>query len=275
MSNVPITGPLSTTNPSDSYPTHLANDGRGGLHSVATLAERNAIPPDRRAPGMVVYVQADQTHYHLANNLATWGTFSRGGAPGTYPTHIVSAALATNRVLQAEPLLLQFDTATDAGANFWLRQKYTSPDTKNVDVVLDQGRLVARPGAAIENGSNRWTSFFKIIVYKNDVPTGQELFFTFPQGQAGFSPLYADNYNLPQAALRLPLAFGDELTFRAAVEVATTFTTMPGEEDDPETPEDESTPEQQIPNASPTELAATRDRLIDRYLLDRLTLSIL
>ncbi len=63
IGSIPITGAVGVTAPSDSYPTHLASLGKGGLRAVATIAERNAIPIERREQGMQVYVQSENMVY--------------------------------------------------------------------------------------------------------------------------------------------------------------------------------------------------------------------
>ena len=55
----------------DTYPTHYAEYGKGGWHSVATIADRDAVPAQRRETGMVVFVQADNTPYRLEAD-GTW-----------------------------------------------------------------------------------------------------------------------------------------------------------------------------------------------------------
>lgn len=55
----------------DKYATHDAQYGKGGFRSVATIAERDAIPIDRKTEGMVVRVQADKKHYVWESNAWT------------------------------------------------------------------------------------------------------------------------------------------------------------------------------------------------------------
>lgn len=62
---VKVTGAISTTSPSDVYPTHLAELGKGGMRSVNLLADLDLIPVDRREIGMLVYVVEDDTTYQL------------------------------------------------------------------------------------------------------------------------------------------------------------------------------------------------------------------
>ena len=51
----------------DSYATHYAKYGKGGWHSVSTIAERDAIPVQRREEGMAVYVTSEKNLYILRN----------------------------------------------------------------------------------------------------------------------------------------------------------------------------------------------------------------
>lgn len=78
MAGVVVTGPLSTTAPSDTYPTHDATLGLGGKSEVATLVLRNAISSFRRAFGMIVTVNADGTpannKTYILANVALGGT---------------------------------------------------------------------------------------------------------------------------------------------------------------------------------------------------------
>ena len=53
-------------------------DITGGLHTVASVAERNQILPNQRKVGMLVAVQATNTMYQLAPDLIIWNVFSAG-----------------------------------------------------------------------------------------------------------------------------------------------------------------------------------------------------
>lgn len=54
--SIPVTNSIGLTAATDDFATHLSNFGKGGLHNVATLAERNAITLKRRIFGMEVNV---------------------------------------------------------------------------------------------------------------------------------------------------------------------------------------------------------------------------
>lgn len=69
--NVP--GSIVPFTTDDNYATHDAQYGKGGFRSVATIAERDAIPTERKTEGMVVRVQADKKHYVWESNAwAEW-----------------------------------------------------------------------------------------------------------------------------------------------------------------------------------------------------------
>jgi hypothetical protein len=51
-----VYAPLTTGSALDRFPTHQANLGEGGVHNVANITERDAIPSERLLDGMFVYV---------------------------------------------------------------------------------------------------------------------------------------------------------------------------------------------------------------------------
>ena len=69
--------PLDTT---DVHPTHAAAYGLGGYRSVASNADRDAIPTPRREAGMLVYVTATGLSWRLGSDLTTWTEYA--GAVG-------------------------------------------------------------------------------------------------------------------------------------------------------------------------------------------------
>jgi hypothetical protein len=70
--SVPIAGMIDVTDPRDKYPTHNSNLGFGGIHHVATVIERDAIPVDRRVAGMLCTVLSDNRIYQLSFDLTEW-----------------------------------------------------------------------------------------------------------------------------------------------------------------------------------------------------------
>src|SRR5574343_140614 len=53
----------------DTYPTHLENFGKGGVHSVDSIVLRNNISLLRRSLGMMAFVFEDSSMYALFNEL--------------------------------------------------------------------------------------------------------------------------------------------------------------------------------------------------------------
>lgn len=72
---IPLTGMITTSDPTDTYPTHDSALGKGGHRTVATITEMNNIPSERRTEGMLVYVTATAETYKLLSNLTTWELF--------------------------------------------------------------------------------------------------------------------------------------------------------------------------------------------------------
>lgn len=68
-----VAAPVVPFTSDDKYATHDAAYGKGGFRSVATIAERDAIPADRKTEGMVVRVQVEKKHYVWESNAwAEW-----------------------------------------------------------------------------------------------------------------------------------------------------------------------------------------------------------
>lgn len=117
---VQITGPLAPTSLTDTYPTHEAEYGAGGMRSVADHAARNAITTARREQGMLVVTNNDELTWMLLASPwdgtdADWIQFSTlpgaaylpiapiafafGDAPGAIYTAPVMQVLTYCRVL--------------------------------------------------------------------------------------------------------------------------------------------------------------------------------
>lgn len=66
----------------DQYPTHYAEFGKGGYRSVATIADRDNIPEQRRELGMKVYVIETKTEYTLEDSLDNSNWIVKGSSNG-------------------------------------------------------------------------------------------------------------------------------------------------------------------------------------------------
>ena len=67
-----VAAPIVPGSTEDVFPTHDAQYGRGGFRAVADVAERNAIPVERRSAGMVVRTISTGTNWVLGADLLTW-----------------------------------------------------------------------------------------------------------------------------------------------------------------------------------------------------------
>lgn len=88
---VQLTGKIAPTALSDTYPTHDANFGYGGVHHVTSIANRDAITLQRRRAGMLCTVDGDPNIYRLELDLVTWTTISTGGGGSPIPQHGTTA----------------------------------------------------------------------------------------------------------------------------------------------------------------------------------------
>lgn len=58
--------------PTGNFPVVKNRNVKGGLHSVKTIVERDAILASFKDSGMIVYVDDSSIYYKLSNNLSTW-----------------------------------------------------------------------------------------------------------------------------------------------------------------------------------------------------------
>ena len=73
MSGIKVTGYIRPISLLDNYPTHLDNLGKGGIHSVASLVEREAISLERRSLGMMAFDAVEKSMYSLLGSLDNTG----------------------------------------------------------------------------------------------------------------------------------------------------------------------------------------------------------
>jgi hypothetical protein len=93
--SVTVAGFIAPTDSADTYPSHDAIYGKGGLRSVADTTARDAISNDRRSEGMFVYVNDTSTLYVLDSDLTTWNEFSSGGSDTNITDDLTFTAAAT------------------------------------------------------------------------------------------------------------------------------------------------------------------------------------
>jgi len=82
--SIPLGGMIAPTDTTDIYPTHSSNYGKGGVHHVATIVDRDAITAERRSEGMFCTVEEDGKTYQLVGGIsnADWAEFVSGGSSG-------------------------------------------------------------------------------------------------------------------------------------------------------------------------------------------------
>ena len=70
---IPILQPIAPFVATDINPTHISRYGLGGIHSVGTTAERDAIAYVRREVGMLSYVSSLDKYYSLVGSTSNTG----------------------------------------------------------------------------------------------------------------------------------------------------------------------------------------------------------
>lgn len=89
ISGTAVAFPVVESDDRSTRPTHEAIRGKGGLRTVTSIAQRDAIPMERREAGMIVKVSAGGSivSYELGQDLVSWTveSIAPGGA-GIYPS---------------------------------------------------------------------------------------------------------------------------------------------------------------------------------------------
>jgi hypothetical protein len=118
--SVTVTGIIAPTDTSDTYPVIDPNYGIGGYREVLTLAERDAIPAERKRQGMLVYVTEDTKVYQL-DGAGAWVEFTTtgggggggGGGGDTYtnatPTATTLGGISTGTTFSAKTMQEMWD----------------------------------------------------------------------------------------------------------------------------------------------------------------------
>lgn len=85
-----VVAPIVTPDSNDKFPTHINSMGQGGFKAVQTLAERDAIPEERRENGMLCAVLQNDTVYQLKGGTdnAFWTIFTTGAGGATTATDL-------------------------------------------------------------------------------------------------------------------------------------------------------------------------------------------
>jgi hypothetical protein len=96
--SVPFAGFIAPTDSTDTFPVFKPIYGLGGLRTVDTVADRDAISTARREQGMLVYTKADNSYYQLASGLTNsdWSNLNLTNGGSSYPNQFSVTASGTN-----------------------------------------------------------------------------------------------------------------------------------------------------------------------------------
>lgn len=85
-----VVAPIVTPDSNDKFPTHINSMGQGGYKAVQSIAERDAIPDERRENGMLCAVLQNDTVYQLKGGTdnAFWTIFTTGAGGATTATDL-------------------------------------------------------------------------------------------------------------------------------------------------------------------------------------------
>lgn len=101
----------------DKYATHDAKYGKGGFRSVSTIADRDAIPVERKTEGMIVRVTANGLNYEWKNNAwAEWlpkGNIVIDTALSTASTNPVQNKVIATKVNTIEDAIILISKQVD------------------------------------------------------------------------------------------------------------------------------------------------------------------
>lgn len=111
----PITGPVVPSDTTDTFPSHLALYGKGGMRTVADTVERDTIPSARRESGMMVFTSGTKRIYMLGPDLTSWTEIKPHVVVDTFAdlASIQTAGLANNAIVRSSG----FYAAGDGGGS--------------------------------------------------------------------------------------------------------------------------------------------------------------
>lgn len=138
----------------DTYPSHEALYGKGGLRTVNGLDDRSAISTDRKEAGMIVYVISQSLHYQLQTDLSSWSTF--GGGSSTID-EISSIGNVTISTVSADDIL-----SWAVSASAWIN-KENPAGSATVTEISNIGNVVIIDASGLDvltydNSAGVWTN---------------------------------------------------------------------------------------------------------------------
>jgi hypothetical protein len=119
-----VVAPVVPLDTADVHPTHAAAYGLGGYRTVASDADRDAIPAPRREQGMLVFVTATGMTWRLGADLSTWTEQVAGagswdditGKPATFaPSDHAHGSITNDGLIAGNTVSGRFVTTSDGG----------------------------------------------------------------------------------------------------------------------------------------------------------------
>lgn len=168
---VRLTGFIAPNDSADTFPVSKPIYGLGGLRTVDSLTERDAITSQRREEGMLVYVKEDGQYYQIMSGLtnADWVNLNLSTPVAT--SILVSASGANNYTGVATPSISGYSIGVIYLTSF--NQVNTSAATINID---GQGAL------DIFKGNDSGLTFLDA----GDIQTGVTYYLTYDGTQMQF-----------------------------------------------------------------------------------------
>lgn len=153
----------------DKYATHDAEYGKGGFRSVSTIADRDAIPVERKTEGMIVRVTANGLNYEWKNNAwAEWlpkGNIVIDTALNATSTNPVQNKVITTRVQTIENLIaliseqfknipiITVDTVWNATSNNPASSKAIESAISPIRTTADSAMTAANSAGSVANAA--------------------------------------------------------------------------------------------------------------------------
>jgi hypothetical protein len=78
--STPVSAPLGPIDVADTYPTHLASRGKGGLRCISSSSDLDDIPVGCREVGMQVYTETEDIYWKLGSDLTSWTEWNSASA---------------------------------------------------------------------------------------------------------------------------------------------------------------------------------------------------
>lgn len=150
-----VGAPVRPADSNDAYAVAYQSEIKGGLHSGATISERDNLPAYLREAGMLFYVVGDKT-YQLGDDLATWTIFTGSGS-GTGGDGSVGFADWVALPFQHSaisavqlPLMYKLDGANDAAILHLQAQFNIDPSYSATSITLGTLPDGCRPPAQVK-----------------------------------------------------------------------------------------------------------------------------